>query len=332
MPSAPKATLPQRRLPSGKQRSSQKKDASTPKLVVELTTLGATCEQWFTNRDQTPFEFQRATWQAMIAGRNGLLHAPTGTGKTLAAWFGALCRSSALSTHHKKTGIRIIWITPLRALATDTARALEEPLADLTEMLGSHWQVGTRTGDTSAADRRRLRQNWPEALITTPESLSILLSLEDSQEIFSDLDTVIVDEWHELLGTKRGVQTELALSRLRAIRPGVITWGLSATLANLDEAVATLVGPTRRDHAQLIQANAPRRLEFSTIIPDPIERFPWAGHMGLRLLPQVVEAIDSAATTLAFTNTRSQAERWYRRNPRSQTRLERHASASSRFR
>ena len=311
MPSAPKATLPQRRLPSGKQRSSRNKDASTPKRVVELTTLGATCEQWFKNRKQTPFEFQRATWQAMIAGRNGLLHAPTGTGKTLAAWFGAVCRSSALSTHHKKTGIRIIWITPLRALATDTARALEEPLADLTEMLGSHWQVGTRTGDTSAADRRRLRQNWPEALITTPESLSILLSLEDSQEIFSDLDTVIVDEWHELLGTKRGVQTELALSRLRAIRPGVITWGLSATLANLDEAVATLVGPTRRDHAQLIQANAPRRLEFSTIIPDPIERFPWAGHMGLRLLPQVVEAIDSAKTTLAFTNTRSQAERWY---------------------
>ena len=311
MPSAPKATLPQRRLPPGRQHSSQKKDTPSPKPVAELATLDATCEQWFKNRKQTPFDFQRATWQAMAAGRNGLLHAPTGTGKTLAAWFGALCRSAAPPTHHKKTGVRIIWITPLRALATDTARALEEPLADLTEMLGSHWQVGTRTGDTSAADRRRLRQNWPEALITTPESLSILLSLEDSQEIFSDLDTVIVDEWHELLGTKRGVQTELALSRLRAIRPGVITWGLSATLANLDEAVATLVGPMQCEHAQLIQANAPRRLEFSTIIPDPIERFPWAGHMGLRLLPQVVQAIESATTTLAFTNTRSQAERWY---------------------
>ena len=111
MPSAPKATLPQRRLPSGKQRSSQKKDTSNRKQVVELTTLGATCEQWFTNRDQTPFEFQRATWQAMMAGRNGLLHAPTGTGKTLAAWFGALCRSSALSTHHEKTGIRIISVS-----------------------------------------------------------------------------------------------------------------------------------------------------------------------------------------------------------------------------
>lgn len=310
MTPASETTLPQRQLPSGKHRSSRNKNAPTPKPVVEMATLGVTCEQWFKNRNQTPFDFQRETWQAMGAGRNGLLHAPTGTGKTLAAWFGALCRSSALPTHDMKTGIRIIWITPLRALATDTARALEEPLVDLTEMLGSHWQVGTRTGDTSAADRRRLRQNWPEALITTPESLSILLSLEDSHDIFADLDTVIVDEWHELLGTKRGVQTELALSRLRAIRPGMITWGLSATLANLDEAVATLVGPTC-DHAQLIQADAPRKLEFSTIIPDPIERFPWAGHMGLRLLPQVVEAIESAKTTLAFTNTRSQAERWY---------------------
>jgi ATP-dependent Lhr-like helicase len=310
MTPASETTLPQRQLPSGKHRSSRNKNAPTPKPVVEMATLGVTCEQWFKNRNQTPFDFQRETWQAMGAGRNGLLHAPTGTGKTLAAWFGALRRSSALPTHDMKTGIRIIWITPLRALATDTARALEEPLVDLTEMLGSHWQVGTRTGDTSAADRRRLRQNWPEALITTPESLSILLSLEDSHDIFADLDTVIVDEWHELLGTKRGVQTELALSRLRAIRPGMITWGLSATLANLDEAVATLVGPTC-DHAQLIQADAPRKLEFSTIIPDPIERFPWAGHMGLRLLPQVVEAIESSKTTLAFTNTRSQAERWY---------------------
>ena len=130
MPPASKATFAQRQLPSGKQRASRKKNAAVPKVAAQLATFVASCEQWFRNRDQTPFEFQRATWQAMAAGSDGLLHAPTGTGKTRAAWFGALCRSSALSTHHKKTGIRIIWITPLRALATDTARALEEPLAD----------------------------------------------------------------------------------------------------------------------------------------------------------------------------------------------------------
>ena len=198
MPSASKATLIQRQLPSGKQRASRKKCAA-PKAVAQLATFVASCEQWFRNRDQTPFEFQRATWQAMTAGSDGLLHAPTGTGKHERRGL-ALCRSSALSTHHKKTGIRIIWITPLRALATDTARALEEPLADLTDMLGSHWQVGTRTGDTSAADRRRLRQNWPEALITTPESLSILLSLQDSQEIFADLDTSLSTNGTNFLG------------------------------------------------------------------------------------------------------------------------------------
>ena len=114
MPSAPKATLAQRRLPSGKHHSFRKKNTVAPKAVAQLATLGATCEQWFKNRNQTPFEFQRATWQAMAAGRNGLLHAPTGTGKTLAAWLGGLCRSFAVPTQHKKMGIRIIWVTPLR--------------------------------------------------------------------------------------------------------------------------------------------------------------------------------------------------------------------------
>ena len=249
----------------------------------------------------------------MAAGVDGLLHAPTGTGKTLAAWLGAVWRSRAVDQTNDTApaGLRVVWITPLRALAADTARALEEPLAELVEPLGRRWQVGIRTGDTSAADRRRLRQNWPDGLVTTPETLSILLSLEDCEEIFANLDTVVVDEWHELLGTKRGVQTELALARLRTIRPGLITWGLSATLANLDEATAALVGPDRCTAARLIKADAARQLEFSTLIPEPIERFPWAGHMGLRLLPQVIETIEAASTTLAFTNTRSQAERWF---------------------
>ena len=148
-----------------------------------------------------------------------------------------------------------------------------------------------------------------QSITQSPARLKSISNILD--EIFADLDTVIVDEWHELLSTKRGVQTELALSRLRAIRPQVITWGLSATLSNLDEAVTALVGPQRSRHAHLIKANAPRNLEFSTLIPEPIERFPWAGHLGLRLLPQVIEALEHATTTLAFTNTRSQAERWY---------------------
>jgi ATP-dependent Lhr-like helicase len=267
---------------------------------------------WFAARGWSVFPFQEEVWRACAAGTSGVLHAPTGTGKTLAAWLGAVARTRAVDAGAGATparGLRILWITPLRALAADTVRALEEPLPDLGT--AANWTVGMRTGDSSAADRRRLRENWPTALVTTPESLSILLSLDDAHEIFAALDTVIVDEWHELLSTKRGVQTELALARLRALRPGLVSWGLSATLANLDDAVAALVGPASVAAARLVSARIPRELVIETLIPEPMERFPWAGHMGMRLLPQVVAAIDRAATTLVFTNTRSQAERWF---------------------
>ena len=267
---------------------------------------------WFAGRGWKPFPFQREVWRAMAAGASGVLHAPTGTGKTLAAWLGAVARSAndAGGTGDADRGLRVVWVTPLKALAADTVRSLTEPLAGLGDVAPG-WSVGIRTGDTSAADRRRLRERWPTALVTTPESLSILLSLDDSHDIFAGLETVVVDEWHELLSTKRGVQTELALERLRTLRPDLVTWGLSATLANLDDAVASLVGPARTATARLVSARIPRRLEIETLIPEPMERFPWAGHMGMRLLPQVVAAIDRASTTLVFTNTRSQAERWF---------------------
>jgi ATP-dependent Lhr-like helicase len=277
---------------------------------------------WFADRGWQPFGFQEEVWRAMAEGTSGVLHAPTGTGKTLAAWLGAVgrCRLVAGPVSGDPgvaTGPRVVWVTPLRALAADTALALAEPLAFLGQRgprgrrLAGGWEVGVRTGDTSAADRRRLRTRWPEALVTTPESLSILLSLEDAHEIFAGLDAVVVDEWHELLATKRGVQTELALARLRTLRPGLVVWGLSATLANLADAVAALVGPAHASAARLVSAEVPRALEIETLIPEPMERFPWAGHMGMRLLPQVVAALDRAATSLVFTNTRSQAERWF---------------------
>jgi ATP-dependent Lhr-like helicase len=266
-------------------------------------------QRWFAHRGWEPFAFQEEVWRAAAAGSSGLLHAPTGTGKTLAAWFGAIARSAAVAAP-AAPGPRVVWITPLRALAADTVRALAEPLAGRAAV-ARDWTVAARTGDTSTADRRRLRERWPSGLVITPESLSILLSLEDAADTFAALDTVVVDEWHELLSTKRGVQTELALARLRALRPDLATWGLSATLANLADAVSALVGPAAAPAARLVSARIPRRLEIETLIPEPMERFPWAGHMGMRLLPQVVAAIDRAATTLVFTNTRSQAERWF---------------------
>ncbi len=273
----------------------------------ERAAIGA----WYRGRGWKPFPFQAEVWEAMAAGQSGLVHAPTGTGKTLAAWLGALERArTAADGAAPEPGVRVLWVTPLKALASDTVQALEEPLRG-PGGVAPGWTVGLRTGDTSAADRRRLKSAWPPALVTTPESLSILLSLDEAREIFAPLQTVIVDEWHELLATKRGVQTELALARLRGLRPGLVTWGLSATLANLAEAVSALVGPARVAEARLVSATIDRRLSIETLVPEPMERFPWAGHMGMRLLPQVVAAIDRAATTLVFTNTRSQAERWF---------------------
>jgi ATP-dependent Lhr-like helicase len=293
-------------------RVARQPSAATPPAVTRL-------RKWCRGRGWKPFPFQETVWRNMLDGASGLLHAPTGTGKTLAAWLGALARSHGRAAttgrdqpQSARGGPRIIWLTPLKALAADTVRALEEPLADLRgDWLDGQWRVGLRTGDTSAGERQRLRARWPDALVTTPETLSILLSLDDAHDIFAGLETVVVDEWHELLSTKRGVQTELALARLRTLAPGLCTWGLSATLANLDEAVAALVGPAGADAARLVKADIPRRLVIETLIPEPMERFPWAGHMGMRLLPQVIATIERAATTLVFTNTRSQAERWF---------------------
>jgi len=292
--------------------TTSRKSPRRPPAGPECPTAIDRFRGWFADRGWKAFDFQAEVWQAMAAGQSGLLHAPTGTGKTLAAWLGAVARLTApgAAPCPEAGGLRVVWITPLRALAADTAVALEEPLKPL-RPLTAGLTVGIRTGDTSQADRRRLRDNWPTALVTTPETLSILLSLETAHEIFAGLDTVVVDEWHELLATKRGVQTELALARLRALRPGLVTWGLSATLANLAEATAALVGPAAAPQARLVSAVIPRRLSIETLIPEPMERFPWAGHMGMRLLPQVLAALDRAETSLVFTNTRSQAERWF---------------------
>jgi ATP-dependent Lhr-like helicase len=270
--------------------------------------------RWCRGRGWKPFAFQEEVWQAVADGASGLVHAPTGTGKTLAVWLGALARARRLERAGgapAPAGPRVVWITPLRALAADTAAALESPLGDLADWLGERWRVGLRTGDSSAAARKRVREQRPEVLVTTPETLSILLSLDTVVDDFAALQTVIVDEWHELLGSKRGVQTELALARLRALAPGLATWGLSATLGNLADAVAALVGPAAAPAARVVTARVPRRFEIATLVPEPMERFPWSGHMGLRLLPQVVERIAGAATSLVFTNTRAQAERWY---------------------
>ena len=300
---------------------------------------------WFEQKDWQPFRFQRQVWNAYLDGESGLVHATTGTGKTLAAWIGPLIEFLAEhpDPHESLPRVRkkivappltVLWITPLKALAGDTLASLQAPL----DGLDIPWRLEGRTGDTSSSTRARQRKSLPTALVTTPESLTLFLARDDSEEQFANLKLVVVDEWHELLASKRGTQTELALARLRKWRPELRIWGLSATLGNLDEALSTLVGvdPQRSDedndedndeerdrgdwrtqpnfaarNARLITGGGKKKYAVDALIPQDIERFPWAGHMGLKQVPDVVDAIEQADTSLAFTNTRFQSEMWY---------------------
>lgn len=279
-------------------------------------------DEWFAARGWTPLAFQREVWAAYAAGKSGLIHAPTGQGKTLAAWLGPVAEelersrfSSGKAKPSTAGGLRVLWITPLRALAVDTAQALREPLAGLKsgKNTGSSldWEVETRTGDTPQKTRTKLKKSPPAALVTTPESLSVMLSYPDARERLTGVRAVIVDEWHELLSTKRGVQTELCLARLRAWNPSLRVWGLSATIGNLEEALRVLLGENSAAEGVVIAAGERRELEIHTLAPPSMERFPWSGQLGLRMVPAVAEQVDKAASTLIFTNTRSQTEVWF---------------------
>ncbi len=309
-------------------------DGMASRLPLQLSLPSA--ESWFAARGWAPFEFQHEVWQQIAAGRSGLVHAATGTGKTYAVWFGllqsALHKSgsdhdflsaardpaAADSRAQAQRGLRMLWITPMRALAADTARSLAAPLAEL----GIDWRVGIRTGDTDAGERARQSLALPEALVTTPESVSLLLTRPECRALFAGLQLVVVDEWHELIGSKRGVQVQLALARLRQFAraragsaPGAINvpstlpvWGLSATLGNLDHALRALLHP---DDGVLVQGELDKQIVVDTLLPENPGRFPWGGHLGLQMVAPVVREIAGSASTLVFTNVRSQAEQWY---------------------
>jgi ATP-dependent Lhr-like helicase len=206
----------------------------------------------------------------------------------------------------RRRDLKLLWITPLRALAADSARAIREPFAQL----GLDWEVGLRTGDASARDKRLARNGRLDALVTTPESIALLLSYADTAPQLAPLQAIVVDEWHELVGNKRGVLLQLCLARLRALAPGVRIWGLSATLGNLDEARDVLL-PHRPD-AAVVSGVAPRTVTLESLVPEVGERFPWAGHLGLNQLSRVVDRVFAAQTSLVFTNTRASAELWHR--------------------
>ncbi|MFA7680875.1 MAG: ligase-associated DNA damage response DEXH box helicase, partial [Pigmentiphaga sp.] len=248
------------------------------------------------------------TWRRYLAGESGLLHTPTGSGKTLAAFGGPALQALADPAPSRAAGEgpRVLWVTPLRALAADTTQTLAQVVGDLD--LG--WTVALRTGDASARDKRRARQGKADVLVITPESLALLLSYADASSRFRALRCIVVDEWHELLGSKRGVLLQLCLARLRQQSPGVRLWGLSATLGNLQEARDVLL-PHGPDSA-LISGSRPRKVTLSTLLPERSRGLPWAGHLGLSQLSAVYKRLFQVRASLLFTNTRAQAELWHR--------------------
>lgn len=267
--------------------------------------------RYFTSRGWKPHQFQEDTWTSYLEGNHGLLNAPTGSGKTLALWIAVLLeyiRDEPRWQTRKDLGLQVIWITPIRALSEEIIKATQRVL-DTYEI---PWQVGIRTGDTTSSTRAQQRIRLPELLITTPESLHILLAQRDYPKRFRHLKCVIVDEWHELIGSKRGIQMELALSRLKALS-AIKIWGISATIGNLEEATRVLLGDSVNEPYDLIKADIEKQIEVISLLPDTIERFPWSGHLGINLLDQVIPLIEQSESTLIFTNTRSQTEIWYQR-------------------
>ncbi|TDS17361.1 ligase-associated DNA damage response DEXH box helicase [Sphingobacterium paludis] len=266
---------------------------------------------WFHNQGWEPHTFQRNAWKAIAKGKSGLLNAPTGFGKTFAIWFGVLAHYYEDSNYQKRksknrqTKLHALWITPLRALSKEIYKATNQVSSDL-EL---DYKIELRTGDTSLSQRQKQRKAPPQALITTPESVHLLLASKGATDYFSQLEFIVIDEWHELLGSKRGVLVELALSRIKAINPRLKIWGISATIGNLKQAQEILLGVNHS--GVMVRADLKKKIEIETVLPDSLEKFPWAGHLGIRLLDKVIDIVNKHQSTLIFTNTRSQSEIWY---------------------
>ena len=279
------------------------KTAAERNRAVSPDPILVPIQSWFERRGWSPLPFQQRSWAAYLEGRSGLIQVPTGSGKTFAAVMGPIAAMLAETGDHP--GIRLLYITPLRALSRDLALAIREPISEMRWPL----RVGIRNGDSSSSERSKQLKSPPQILVTTPESLTLLLSNSKAEELFRHLDTVVLDEWHELMGSKRGTQTELCLSWLRQQRPSLQTWAISATIGNLAQAARHALGT---DGDPVIIGGAPARVtEIRSLLPETIDGFPWAGHLGLRMYEDLVAAMNPGISTLLFTNTRNQSERWF---------------------
>lgn len=268
-------------------------------------------QSWFSQKGWKVFEWQKRTRKAVLENRSGLLNAPTGSGKTMALFLPVLVRWIDGNPGNwqalKKNGLQLLWVTPLRALAKNLEKAMQQAVDEI----GLPWEVQRRTGDVSSVIKQKQKKEMPEVLIITPESLHVLLAQKNYPARFKNLQTVVVDEWHELIGSKRGTQTELAISRLRGLNPELQTWGISATIGNLEEAFDVLLGSQAPNDAVIIKSGVKKKIEVHSVLPDDVEKFPWSGHLGINLLPKILPILDKSGSTLIFTNTRAQSEIWF---------------------
>ncbi len=270
---------------------------------------------WLSSKSISPFPFQEEAWEHILNGESGLVNAPTGCGKTFSVFLAAIIQFINQHPDDYQTkqhnGLQLLWITPLRALAKDIARAMEEVVNELR----MKWSIGIRNGDTTTSERAKQKRQMPEVLIITPESLHLLLAQKGNAEHFKHLQIIAADEWHELMGSKRGVQVELALSRivhathsLRNTMP--VVWGISATIGNLETAKEVLLSSVKQVGV-IVKAKMKKQIDVESVLPDEMENYPWAGHLGLKLIHKVIPIIEQSKTTLIFINTRGMSERWY---------------------
>ena len=221
-----------------------------------------------------------------------------------------LAKQKLEKSQKKSPRLGAIWVTPIRALAKEILQSGERAIAGMDLNL----TIEIRTGDTTAKDKLRIKKSPPDVLITTPESLHVLLTQAHYDIYFGSLSTVVVDEWHDLIGSKRGVQMELVLSKFKALSPSLKIWGISATIGNLEEAMEVLLGDwfTTRP-TSMIRSNIKKKYEVESIFPDDLDELPWAGHLGIKLFEKVIPILLSSESTLIFLNTRGQAEIWYQK-------------------
>jgi len=264
--------------------------------------------KWFSGNGWQPRAHQLELLAKTQAGYSTLLIAPTGAGKTLAGFLPTLVELAQRKKHkpgEKKRGVHTLYISPLKALAVDIKRNLQRPI----EEMRLNIEIETRTGDTSAARRQRQKLSPPEILLTTPEQLALLISNKDAAQFFDGLETVIFDELHSLVTSKRGQLLSLGLARLRTLRPGLKTIGLSATVSQPDDLRRWLVAQPPLGEialAELIRLEGGAKPEITILKSE--DRVPWSGHSARYAMSEVYEAIKQHQTTLLFVNTRSQAE------------------------